>query len=92
MNGKTPPPTAPIRPIDRFLGLGALIVLAISVLCFVAIIIGTSTGMRQEDFNEGVWPIIGTIPNFGLPIGLVMIITLLGMSFVRNGRPTKDSK
>lgn len=92
MSQKPQTPAAPIRPIDRFLGLGALIVLAISVLCFIAIIIGTASGMVQEDFNAGLWPIIGAVPTWGLPLGLAMIFTLLGMTFVRNGRAAKNGK
>lgn len=84
-------PTAPIRAVDRILGFGALVIVAVSVLCFLAIIIGSATGMRQEDFGHGVWPLVAAAPMWGLPLGLAMIIVLLIMTFVRNGRAARRS-
>ncbi len=89
MSGNSPTPTAPVRAIDRILGFGALGIIAVSVACFLAIIIGTATGMRQEDFAHGLWPVVAGVPFWGLPLGLGMIILLLIMTFVRNGRTAK---
>ena len=87
-------PSAPVpsvRLIDRILALGALGLAAASVLCFLAINIGTATGMDHNDFAVGAWPIIAAIPLWGLPLAFVMIITLLTMSFIRKGRAAKRS-
>ncbi len=92
MSGTSSTPTAPIRAIDRILGFGALAIIVVSVGCFAAIIIGSAAGMRQEDFTEGLWPIVAAVPMWGLPLGLAMIITLLGMTFVRNGRAAKRTR
>lgn len=80
-----------VRRIDRILAFGALGLAAASVLCFVAIIIGTAAGMQQEDYAVGAWPIIAAIPMWGLPLAFVMIITLLIISFIRKGRAAKGS-
>jgi len=89
----TPPkPTeVAVRGIDRFLALAALGLAIAAVLCFFAIIIGTALGMQQAEFGVGLWPIIGAIPVWGLPLALLMILALLTMSFVRKGRATRGS-
>lgn len=89
MSKNSPTPTAPIRRIDRILGFGALAIIAIAVACFLAIIIGSATGMQQEDFGEGLWPVAAAAPMWGLPLGFLMIITLLIMTFTRNARAAR---
>ncbi|MFD5213047.1 multidrug ABC transporter ATPase [Microbacterium sp. NPDC058345] len=83
--------TASVRRIDRLLAYGALALAAASILCFFAIIIGTSTGMDQDAFGEGVWPAVAALPTYGLPLAFLMIVALLIMSFVRKGRAGKRS-
>lgn len=89
----TPPPAdePEIRAIDRLLTFGALGLAALSVVCFFAIIIGTAIGMKQSDFNQGLWPIVGQFPFWGLTLAFLMIITLLIMSLVRRGRAARRS-
>ena len=84
-------PDVPVRAVDRILAFTALTLAALSVICFFAIIIATAVGMQHEDFGTGVWPVVAAIPQWGLPIAFVLIITLLIMSFVRKGRATKRS-
>lgn len=84
-------PTPPVRPIDRILAFGALTLAAASIACFLAIIIGTATGMEQADFGSGVWPVVAAVPMWGLPLAFVMIITLLITTFIRKGRAAKRS-
>ncbi|MGO2746407.1 multidrug ABC transporter ATPase [Microbacterium sp.] len=84
-------PEVPVRRLDRILAFTALILAALSVICFFAIIIGSAAGMTQQSFTEGVWPILVAVPPYGLPIAFAMIIALLIMSFVRKGRAAKRS-
>ncbi|REJ05974.1 multidrug ABC transporter ATPase [Microbacterium bovistercoris] len=84
-------PDLPVRTIDKVLAYTALGLAGASVLCFFAIIIGTATGMKQEAFAQGAWPLIAGLPLYGLPIAFVMIIALLIMSMVRKGRAAKRS-
>lgn len=86
MSAKNPEPDVPIRRIDRILAFTALGIAAASIICFFAIIIGTATGMRQEDFGGGIWPLVAAIPFWGLPLALALIMVLLISSFIRKGR------
>ncbi len=82
-------PDVPVRRLDRILAFAALTLAALSVICFFAIIIGSATGMSQDAFGEGIWPIVAAVPLWGLPAAFVMIIVLLVMSFVRKGSAAK---
>lgn len=91
MSTREPDDTAPVRPIDRLLAFMSLGLAVLSIGCFFAIIIGTATGMGQEDFTHGAWPIVSMVPLFGLPLAFLLIIALLIMSFVRRARAAKGS-
>jgi hypothetical protein len=82
-------PEVPVGRLDRVLAFAALTLAALSVICFFAIIIGSATGMDQDAFGEGIWPLVAAIPLWGLPIAFVMIVALLVMSFIRKGRAGK---
>jgi TRAP-type C4-dicarboxylate transport system permease small subunit len=84
-------PEIPVSRLDRILAFSALTLAALSVICFFAIIIGSWLGMDQDAFGEGIWPVVGAIPLWGLPFAFVMIIALLIMSFVRKGRAARRS-
>lgn len=84
-------PEVPIRRLDRFLAVTALGLATAAVLCFFTIIIASAMGMSQEDFSVGMWPLVGAIPLWGLPLAMVMILTLLITSFVRRGRAARRS-
>lgn len=89
MSTQNPGPEAPVGRLDRILAFTALTLAALSVICFFAIIIGSATGMNQDAFTDGLWPIVAAVPMWGLPAAFVMIISLLVMSFVRKGRAAK---
>lgn len=89
MSTHRPGPQPPVRRLDRFLAFAALGLAALAVICFFAIIIGSAAGMSQEAFSAGVWPLVAAIPLWGLPAAFVMIIALLVMTFIRNGRAAK---
>mgnify|MGYP002622784230 CR=1 FL=1 len=55
------------------------------------LIIATGSGLGRDDFATGIWPMITMMPLIGLPIGFVLIITLLVVSAVRRGRAAKDA-
>lgn len=89
MSTQNPGPEVPVGRLDRILAFTALTLAALSVACFFAIIIGSATGMDQDAFGEGIWPVVAAIPLWGLPAAFVMIIALLVMSFARKGRAAK---
>lgn len=63
----------------------------LSILSFVAIIVGTATGLERGDFQNGLWPVISFLPLIGLPIAFLMVLTLLIVGFTRRGRENRAS-
>ncbi len=83
----SPDETPQPAPLDRFLSLGALGIVVLAIVCFLAIIVGTWLGnMTQEDFQSGFWPVVSAIPLYGLPIAFVMLLVVIFRGFARNGR------
>ncbi len=77
--------------LERVLAYMILGIVAVSLICFVAIIVATATGMSREDFAQGLWPVVSVIPLIGLPLGMILIIALLLVSIRRRGRAAKDA-
>jgi hypothetical protein len=75
---------------ERILAFMVASAVGLSIVAFLAIIIGTATGVR--DFGEGVWPLVFVLPLVGLPIGLALILTLIVVSGVRRGREARDAR
>ncbi|ANG86233.1 hypothetical protein [Microbacterium aurantiacum] len=86
MSTRAPGNDVPIRPIDRLLSFMSLGLLILSVVCFFAIMIGSSSG---ADMQSGVWPAVAFVPLFGLPIAFLLLLAVLIMSFVRRARANK---
>lgn len=76
--------------VERVLAYMIAAAVALSIIAFLAVIIGTATGVR--DFGEGLWPTVIMLPLIGLPIGFVLLVALLVVSAVRRGRETKDAR
>ena len=74
---------------ERILAFMVASAVGLSIIAFLAIIIGTATGVR--DFGEGVWPVLFLLPLIGLPIGLLLIIVLIVISGRRRGREARDA-
>ncbi len=77
--------------IERVLAYMVAAIIVVSLASFVAVIIGTATGIGREELATGIWPLITILPLIGLPIGFVLIIVLLVVSAVRRGRAAKDA-
>ena len=75
---------------ERILAFMVASAVGLSILSFVAIIIGTAAGVKN--FGEGVWPVIFVLPLIGLPLGLALMIALLIVSGLRRGREAKDAR
>lgn len=89
MSTQSPEPEVPVRRVDRILAFSALGLVAVSIVCFFVIIIGTAVGMEQDDFAEGAWPLVAGFPYWGLLVAFVLIISLLVSSFVRKSRASR---
>jgi uncharacterized membrane protein len=77
---------------ERIMAYAVAAIIALSIIAFFAIIIGTASGMKQADFGVGLWPAIAVLPLIGLPIGLLLIIILIIVSMVRRSRAARDSR
>ncbi len=75
---------------ERVLAFMVASAIGLSILCFLATIIGTAAGVR--DFSSDVWPVVIVLPAIGLPLGLALMIALIIVSGVRRGREAKDAR
>jgi hypothetical protein len=78
--------------VERILAFMVASAIGLSLVSFLAVIIGTAAGMGREDFLVGAWPVVSLLPLFGLPFGLVLVIVLIVVSGVRRGREAKDAR
>lgn len=76
----------PVRRVDRILAFMSLGLLALSILCFFAIMIGSSAG---ADMSTGIWPLIGVLVYFAPIVAFALLLTVLIMSFVRRSRANR---
>jgi uncharacterized membrane protein len=78
--------------VERVLAYMVAGIIIVSLASFVAILVATGAGLARADFAVGVWPFITVMPLVGLPIGFVLIVTLLIVSAVRRGRAARDGR
>jgi len=76
----------PVRRIDRILAYMSFGLLVLSIVCFVAIMIGSAGG---GDMREGIWPTVGALVWFAPPVAFILLIALLIMSFARRARANR---
>ena len=86
MSTRTPGEDVPIRRIDRILAFMSLGLLLLSILCFFAIMIGSSA---SADMSSGIWPMVGVIVYIAPIIAFALLLTVLIMSFVRRARANR---
>ncbi len=76
----------PVRRIDRILAIMSLGLLVLSLICFVAIIIGSTA---HADFSQGVWPSVGILVYIAPIIAFLLLLAVLIMTFIRRARAGK---
>jgi len=76
----------PVRRIDRILAIMSLGLLVLSLICFVAIIIGSAV---KADFSAGVWPTVGVVVYIAPILAFGLLLAVLIMTFVRRARAGK---
>ena len=75
---------------ERVLAFMFVGIVGISILAFIAVMIGTLMGAGANDgFSQGVWPIVLTLPLFGLPIAFILLIALIIVNGVRRARTSR---
>jgi uncharacterized membrane protein len=85
----TPPPVRVSR-LERILAVLVAAIVILALVCFVAVIVGTSLGAGADDgFSHGVWPAVFMVPYLGLPLAFVLIVVLLISNALRRSRAAK---
>ncbi|MEV7694101.1 multidrug ABC transporter ATPase [Microbacterium sp. NPDC089189] len=84
-----PTPSAgdlPVRRVDRVLAFMSLGLLLLSILSFLAIMIGTASGF---DFTTGIGPLVGVVTYIAPILAFALMLTVLIMTFVRRARANR---
>ncbi|MBX0300296.1 hypothetical protein K2F54_09945 [Cryobacterium sp. 1639] len=88
MTTQTPHDSGRLEKILAYMVAG---VVGVSILSFLAVILGTAAGVGDNDgFSQGVWPAVLTLPLFGLPLGFLLIIALMIISGLRRAREARQ--
>jgi len=88
----TATPPAPISRLQRILAymIGAIIL--VSVICIIAILVGSAVGVGANDgFSGGIWPLVIVLPFPGLIVGFLLMIALLVITAINRSRAAKDA-
>lgn len=89
MNSHDQTPEPPVRRIDRILAFSSITLVGLSILCFIAVMIGTT---MKTDMTTPVWSIVSALLLYGLPIGVGLFFVLLVTNMVRRTRATNASR
>ncbi|WP_127794073.1 hypothetical protein [Agromyces sp. LHK192] len=73
--------------LERTLAFMVAGVVIASVIAFIAVMIGSfANGGTTGWAEQGIWPFVLVFPLIGLPIGFILLITLLIVNGVRRRR------
>ena len=76
-----------ITRVERILAYMVAGVVAVSILCFFAVLIGGLMGQAAaQAAGTGPWVLVIMFPYFGLPLGMVLVIALVIVSSIRRKR------
>jgi len=76
----------PVRRIDRILAFMSLGLLALSIVCFFAIMIASRAG---ADMGTPLWSAVSVVIFLAPIIAFAMLLAVLIMSFVRRARTNR---
>ncbi|MEO6505899.1 MAG: multidrug ABC transporter ATPase [Terrimesophilobacter sp.] len=83
--------TGAIERRERIVAYIIVAAIALSVVSFLAIIVGTWSGMNAADFGTGLWPAVAWTPYLGLPLGIILIVWLVLSSARRRSRSAREN-
>ena len=90
-NARAPQTTVTINRSEQAMAFMIVAIVALSLISFVAVIIGTAVGAGNNDgFSHGLWPAVLVLPLIGLPLAFLLIVALLVSNAVRRSRATKS--
>ncbi len=76
--------------IEGMLALSVVCAIGLSLFAIIAVIVATGVGVRTFDSN--FWHLVVVLPAFGLPLGVLLIVTLLIVNFARRQRENVRSR
>ncbi|NLA64351.1 MAG: hypothetical protein GX862_00120 [Leucobacter sp.] len=71
--------------LERVLAYATVAIIVIAVVAYLTTLIVAMVAGR-EILADGLWTIVTYISYWGLPIGFVLLMVLLGINFRRRGR------
>lgn len=76
--------------VEKLLAYASIVIIAAAVLAYLTtLIVGLAVG--REVLAAGLWPLVAWIAFYGLPVGFVLLIALLVISFTRRGRAARTA-
>lgn len=82
--GRMSPDAPKFSLIERVLAYASISIIAVAVVSYLTTLIVGLAGGRHL-LAAGLWPVVTWIAFYGLPIGFVLLVVLLGISFSRRG-------
>ena len=76
--------------LERTLAFMVFSTIGLSILCFLAVIIGTP--LHIVDTSALIWQVIIVLPLIGLPLGFALIIALIVINAVRRSRANRAAR
>ena len=62
-------------------------IIGLAIFAIAAILIGYATGTNR---GAGFWQVVDLIPGIALPLGFILLVILLGITFASRSRAAKD--
>jgi hypothetical protein len=66
-------------------------ILGIGIVAIAALLIGEATTPIAISDASGIWAVVALIPNIALPLGFVLMIVLLIITFVKRSRAAEGA-
>lgn len=84
MTDETPQSASRAQRVLAFTAAGLVI---LSIVCFLAVVIGTWLGAGPDQGSgKGLWPTIELLPLAALPLAFVLIFVVIGMSIAARSK------
>jgi hypothetical protein len=66
-------------------------ILAVGIIAIVALLIGEATLKPAQFQGSPIWSIVAFLPEIAIPLGFVLFIVLIAITFVSRSRAAKDA-
>jgi hypothetical protein len=84
-------PSEEISRAQRLLGYVGGSLLGFGILALIALLLGESFAVESVQQNIGIWGVVAFIPDIAIPVGFVLMIVLLILSFVKRSRAAEGA-